>query len=325
VNGTRPGVRDSGDGWSPGWRYGMNDAVVVVGAGFLGRATAAAALREGRPTTVLSRRLVPPMAGAEMIAGDFGDRSTLDAAIRPGSTVVFAAGNSVPSADERHPDRAVGEATPLVSVLEAVSRTPETALLFLSSGGAIYGEPDAIPVAETHELRPVSAYGASKAACETYVRLYVRHHGVRATSLRCGNVYGPGQVPGRGQGLVGELIHASEEGRRVEIWGDGSVRRDFIHVDDVSGAILSLCGRHALPPALNLGSGEATSVLEVIALVSEITGGPVDITTRPARPFDVQRVALDISCLQRVIDFEPLAIRDGISLTWATMAAETVA
>ena len=308
-----------------GFRDGMSESVVILGAGFLGRATAAAALAEGRPTTVLSRRVVPPVVGAEMVAGDFGDRSALDAAIRPGSTVVFAAGNSVPSADEHHPSRAVAEVTPLVSVLEAVSRTPETTLLFLSSGGAIYGEPDVIPVAETHELRPVSAYGAAKAACETYVRFYVRHHGVRATSLRCGNVYGPGQVPGRGQGLVGELIDASEEGRTVEIWGDGSVRRDFIHVDDLSHAIVSLCGHDDLPPALNLGSGEATSVREVVALVSEITGCPIDITTRPARPFDVQRVALDISRVQSLIDFKPMAIRDGIGRTWARVAAETVA
>ena len=303
----------------------MSPRVVVVGAGFLGRAAAQALVATGHPTTLLTRRSVPGVAGADTVTCDLGDRLALDAVVEPGATVVFAAGNSVPAADEHHPGRAAAEVTPLVSVLESVRRTPGASLLFLSSGGAVYGEPDAIPVPETHELRPLSAYGAAKAACETYVRYYVHRHGVNATSLRCANAYGPGQLPGRGQGLVGELIHAGEDGRPVEIWGDGSVRRDFIHVSDVARVIVALCGRPDLPTEVNLGSGAATSVLEVVGLVSEIMGRPIEVVARPARPFDVRRVALDISRLQGLIDFGPLALREGIGLTWATMAADTVA
>ena len=303
----------------------MIEPVVVVGAGFLGRAAANAVVASGRPTTLLTRRAVPGVTGADTVACDLGDRLALRAAIQPGTTVVYAAGNSVPAADEHHPGRAAAEVTPLVSVLESVRRAPGASLIFLSSGGAVYGEPDVIPVPETHELRPLSVYGAAKAACETYLRYYARRHGVNATSLRCGNAYGPGQLPGRGQGLVGELIHAGEEGRTVEIWGDGSVRRDYIHVTDVAHAIAALCGRPDLPLAVNVGSGQATSVLEVVALVSEVMDRPIDILTGSPRPFDVQRVALDITRLQHLIDFAPLSLRDGIGLTWATMAADTVA
>ena len=303
----------------------MTTPVVVIGAGFLGRAVAGALVAAGHPTTVITRRAVPPLEGARMVTVDLGDRRALEAAIEPGTAVVFAAGNSVPAADEHHPGRAAAEVTPLVSVLEAVRHRPGASLLFLSSGGAVYGEPDSLPVDETHPLRPLSAYGAAKVASETYVRYYRRRHGLAATSLRCGNAYGPGQVPGRGQGLVGELLNASGSGRPIELWGDGSVRRDFVHVGDVARAILGLCGRADLPEAINVGTGQATSVLEVIDLVSQVTGRPVTVDARPPRPFDVRQVALDIRRLQTLIEFDPITLPQGIGLTWAAMVADPVA
>ena len=98
----------------------MIEPVVVVGAGFLGRAAANAVVASGRPTTLLTRRAVPGVTGADTVTCDLGDRLALRAAIQPGTTVVYAAGNSVPAADEHHPGRAAAEVTPLVSVLESV-------------------------------------------------------------------------------------------------------------------------------------------------------------------------------------------------------------
>jgi UDP-glucose 4-epimerase len=215
---------------------------------------------------------------------------------------------------------------PLVAVLDAARAVPNTSVLFISSGGAVYGEPDDDrPVHEDHPLRPRSAYGAAKLAAETYLGYFARRYGLHASALRCGNAYGPDQEPGRGQGLIGELIAASDEGRAVEVWGDGSVSRDYVHVDDIAAAIASLCGRRDLPEAINVGSGESTSVVEAIALVSELAGRPLSVTAAPARPFDVHRIALDISRLRDLIDFDPVSLREGIRLTRAAMVADTVA
>lgn len=300
-------------------------SVLVIGSGFIGRTSAAALVAAGRSTTVLTRRPVAGPVGADSVVADLLDRAALRSLVRPGTAVVFAAGTSVPADDEADPLGSAQQLAPLVAVLDAVRRAPGASLLFVSSGGAVYGEPDALPIREDHPLRPRSAYGAAKAAAETYVSYFARRYGVAATSLRCGNAYGPGQAAGRGQGLIGEVLAAAAAGRTFEIWGDGSVRRDFVHIDDLAEVIVALCTRTDLPAAVNVGSGDATSVLEVIDLVTEVVGRRVQVTTVDRRPFDVHHVQLDIARLRGLIPFDPIPLRVGIRSTWQAMAAETVA
>jgi UDP-glucose 4-epimerase len=307
-------------------RPGVTGPAVVIGSGFIGRAAAAAVAATGRPTVILTRKAlrVSPL-GTEAIVCDLSDTVRLRATIRPGSDVLFAAGSSVPADDENEPRQSINALAPLIDVMEVMRDTPGASLLFVSSGGAVYGEPDTLPVGEGHPLRPRSAYGAAKAAAETFVSYFARRYGLHATSLRCGNAYGPGQVPGRGQGLIGELLAAAEAGRRIDVWGDGSVRRDYVYVGDIADTVVALCGRRDLPEAINIGSGHATSVLEVIAMVSEVMGHRVDVRHLPRRPFDVERIALDITRLRGLIDFDPVSVQDGVGLTWESMVADTVA
>jgi UDP-glucose 4-epimerase len=279
----------------------------------------------GRPTIMAARRAFDPPSRVRSVTCDLTDVDALTAMMRPGCDVVFAAGSSVPAGDEHNPHRSVDALVPLVATLEAVRRTAGASLLFVSSGGAVYGEPDALPVNEDHPLRPLNAYGMAKVAAEHYLAYYVRRYGVQATALRCGNAYGPGQVAGRGQGLVGELIAAAEAGRTVEVWGDGSVERDFVHVDDIAWVIARLCGRRDLPLALNVGSGCAHSINDVVATVSEVLQRPIAVSYTDRRTFDVQRIALDIGRLRRVIDFDPIQLADGVGRTGERMASRTVA
>lgn len=306
----------------------MTDPAVIIGAGFIGQATARAIAATGRPVVLIARRPTAPVPGVETILIDLTDAVERDidavaAVLGPGSDVVFAAGTSVPGQDERHPQRSADPLRPLIAALEAVRRTPHASVLFISSGGAVYGEPDTLPIPEDHPLRPQSAYGTAKAAAEAYLTYYARRYGVAATALRLGNAYGPGQVVGRGQGLIGELIGAAVEGREVEIWGDGSVRRDFVHVDDIATAIAALAPRRGLPSALNVASGRSTSVTEAAELVSEVVGRPVRVARRPERPFDVHRIQLDITRLRDLIGFTPLSLAAGIRRSWAELAPPT--
>ncbi len=301
---------------------------VVIGSGFLGSAVAEALVADGRPTVVLSRRPVPLVAGAEGVVAAFDDHATLRTIVTPGSCVVFAAGPSVPAAVERQSLADAAALAPLVATCEAVRRAPGSFLLFLSSGGAVYGEPDVLPIPEDHALRPCSAYGTAKVMAESSLGYYARRHGVPVTALRCGNAYGPGQAPRRGQGLIGELLAAAESGRPVPLWGDGSITRDFVHVDDLTAAITALAqlgAQQPLPLALNLGSGQATSVADAIDLVGDVIGRPLLVERQPERAFDAHHIALDIGRLRSLIDFEPRSLRDGIRSTWSGMAADTVA
>jgi len=303
----------------------MTAPAVVLGSGFLGTATAAAFVASGRATTLVSRRTAPPPVGVEWVVGDLSDAALLRSLITPGATVVFAAGPSVPAADEHDPRASAAALAPLIATAEAVRHTPSASLLFLSSGGAVYGEADVLPIPEDHPLRPRSAYGAAKVAAESYLGYFARRYGVAVTALRCGNAYGPGQVARRGQGLVGELIAAAESGRPIPIWGDGSITRDFVHVDDIATAITLLADRHDLPLAVNLGSGVGTSVAAVIDTVADVVGRPLPTTSQPERGFDAHHVALDITRLRSLIPFTPLPLRDGILRTWTGMVADTVA
>src|SRR5581483_5373069 len=218
----------------------QGQSAVVIGGGFIGTAVARALARSGRPTTLLSRRPMPAPAGVDVVYGDATDGTAMASLVAGGRDVVYAAGTSLPLAVERDPAQLVEPLRALVTVLEAVRINAGSSLLFLSSGGTVYGEPGHLPVTEDHPLRPRSAYGSEMVAAETYVAYYARRHGVAATSLRCANAYGPGQQPHRGQGLIATVLDAATHGQAVEVWGDGSAVRDYVFIDDLATAVVAL-------------------------------------------------------------------------------------
>jgi UDP-glucose 4-epimerase len=189
----------------------------------------------------------------------------------------------------------------------------------------VYGEPERVPIDESHPLRARSAYGVSKVAAEAMVASAVRRYGLNATSLRCGNAYGPGQDATRPQGLVAKLLDCATSGRPIEIWGDGGVERDFIHVDDIATVITVLAGRPRLPFAINVGSGQATSVRDVIEIVTHVTGQHIHVAHRAGRAFDVARVVLDTTLLRSITPFRPMPVETGIRATWASARASSAA
>jgi len=268
---------------------------------------------------------MPAPAGVDVVYGDATDGTAMASLVAGGRDVVYAAGTSLPLAVERDPAQLVEPLRALVTVLEAVRINAGSSLLFLSSGGTVYGEPGHLPVTEDHPLRPRSAYGSEMVAAETYVAYYARRHGVAATSLRCANAYGPGQQPHRGQGLIATVLDAATHGQAVEVWGDGSAVRDYVFIDDLATAVVALLGRADLPEALNLGSGVGASVHEVLELVEATTGRALRVHWRGSRPFDVSRVVLDITRLRSLIAFEPTPLAVGIRDTWAAISRSTVA
>lgn len=297
---------------------------VVIGNGFVGTAVARALVAAGRPTTVVGRRPLDPPAGARTVVLPADDAAPWAELLLPGTDVVFAAGSSVPAHDELDVGPSLGAVHLLTDVLRTMSVVEGSTLLHVSSGGAVYGHPEVLPVPEDHPLRPISAYGATKVASEAYVAAASRRYGLPATNLRCGNAYGPGQDPGRPQGLVAELLAAASTPATVEVWGDGSATRDFIHVDDLARIVAALAGRTDLPDAVNVASGSGTSVAEVLEAVVAVTGTPIEVRWRPARPFDVSHVVLDTTRLRHFVDHEPMPLADGVAATWSALAGAPV-
>lgn len=188
-------------------------------------------------------------------------------------------------------------------------------LVFASTGGALYGEPDRLPADEATPTAPLSPYGAAKLAAEGYIDLYGRLHGLRAGRLRYANVYGPRQDPHGEAGVVAIFSRALLDGRQPVVYGDGEQTRDFVYVGDVVRANLLAAGRRFVG-ALNIGTGQATTVNAVYQALARAAGVSGPPAYQAPRSGDVRHIALDASAAFRAIGWKPeVALPDGLAAT----------
>ncbi len=189
--------------------------------------------------------------------------------------------------------------------------------IYASSGGAIYGEPQYLPVDENHPINPVSQYGVSKYAVEHYLKLYALQHGLNYVVLRYGNVYGPRQNPFGEAGVVAIFAHQMLEGEHPTIFGAGDKTRDYIHVSDVVAVNLLAMerGRNAI---CNIGTGVETSDQEVFDAIAEALGYDGFPLYASVRPGEIQRICLDWSKAERELGWRPrVPVKEGLAQTAA--------
>jgi UDP-glucose 4-epimerase len=202
------------------------------------------------------------------------------------------------------------------NVLTASVASEVRKVVFASSGGTVYGESRSLPVSEDAPLRPASPYGAAKVAGETYVAAFGRLHGLRWTSLRLGNVYGPRQDPQGEAGVVAIFGKALTSGEPTVIFGDGSSSRDYIYVDDVVSAIVACGDARTDGRVLNAGSGRETGIRELHKLVAVACGAPDLPELHPPRTGELQHIVLDSTALQNATGWTPRTeLEDGLSRT----------
>lgn len=188
--------------------------------------------------------------------------------------------------------------------------------IFASSGGAIYGDPEAMPIDETHPPRPISPYAASKAAGEVYLETFSRVHGLDYTILRYPNIYGPRQHPYTEEGQVVALFgRMMLEGREPTIFGDGEQQRDFLYVGDVVDANLRAL-ESGSRGTFNLGHGVGVSVNQLVEALRPLTGYTGEVGYAPARPGEVYRIALNASRAREGLGWTPRTpLEEGLRQT----------
>lgn len=249
-----------------------------------------------------------------LITGDASNWLVLERVLTGIDEVVYCVGGLQPAGAELDPDRdAALMLGPLRGLVAALSDRPEIVLTYLSSGGAVYGNPKRLPVTEDEPPNPIGAYAAVRLAGERIVIRAHEAHGTPVRVLRCANVYGERQPVDRGQGAVGVFLDRISRGLPVELFGDGSVVRDYVHVGDIVEVIAHLLGLEPRSILMNVGSGQGTSLNELIALIEAATGQRAITVMRPARGFDVERVILDVTQMRRLLSVEPLGLRQGIA------------
>ena len=202
-----------------------------------------------------------------------------------------------------------------VNVLECCRRFGARKVIYASTGGAVYGEPQWLPVPEDHPVNPLDPYGASKHHVEHYLHLYAANFGLRFTALRYPNVYGPRQDPNGEAGVVAIFAQKMLRGHEPVINGTGEQERDFVSVTDIARAgVLALSrGDNAI---LNLGSGIGTSVNTVFATLADLTGYGRPAAHGPAKKGEVTRIFLKSDRAREVLGWQPeVSLRDGFALT----------
>lgn len=215
----------------------------------------------------------------------------------------------------------------LVNILEAARHAGTRRIVFVSSGGVVYGEPDVLPTPENAPKSPLSPYGISKLAGEYYLNYYREIHGMDYVALRYGNVYGPRQDPLGEAGVVAIFANRLLEGEPLGIHGDGEQTRDYVYVGDVSRANLT-AAEMVLPAAggmdaraFNVATGVGTSVNELARTMEEVVGARTGRVAWDARPGELRHSALAVGRMARRGWTPAFGLRRGLSETLRHIAA----
>jgi UDP-glucose 4-epimerase len=295
--------------------------LITGGAGFVG-ANLVRRLGDRYDVRVLdslvtgSRSVLPPHV--ELLVGDVRDADAVADALTGADAVVHlaAAGSVVDSVADPFPNFDVN-ARGTLTVLDAARHAGVERVLFASTGGALVGNAPG-PVDETSVPRPLSPYGAGKAAAEAYCSAYAGSYGLRTVALRFANLYGPWS--GHKKGVVTAFFRALHGGRPMVVHGDGRATRDFLHVEDLCDALdRSLTADVPGGTTLHVATGVETSVDELAALCAEVAGRPGHpVEHRAARTGEVDRNVASYRLAEQVLGFRPtVSLRDGLAGTWS--------
>jgi len=298
-------------------------ALVTGGAGFIGSHVVDSLVRDSYEVLVVddlsagdAGRLA---AGVQLAKVDITDRAALDAAVdafAPEAVFHLAAQASVmASVNDPGRDCAVNVGGTL-NVVEA-ARRHSAPLVFTSTGGALYGDDAPLPTSEAQWPLPLSPYGASKLAGESYVRSWSAAHGIPNAVMRLGNIYGPRQTPHGEAGVVAIFSYRLWAGEPCTLYGHGTPTRDYVHVLDVVAALRAASGKAGI---YNVGTGVETDVATLYARLAEAAGSTAEPALGDLRPGELKRSCLDASRARSELGWAPkIAVAEGLASTYGAM------
>lgn len=305
--------------------------VVLGGGGFIGTNLCRRLAERGHRVRAFGRRCLFPeaLSGIEWCQGDFADTDLVGEVVKSADTVFHLVHATMPQAAELNPAADLTQnVVPSIGLMQQCGSRGVGRLVFMSSGGTVYGRARQIPTPETAPTDPISAYGVSKLATEKYLGLYAHSHGLDFRVLRVTNPFGPFQVALKNQGVIAALVARGLSGEPMDIWGDGSVVRDFVFVGDLVDALEHAADDRSTERVFNIGGGQGRSLREVIAAIERLLGFRLDIRWKPGRPLDVPVSVVAIDRAKSVLGWAPQTpFETGLELTidWARRTRPTLA
>lgn len=296
---------------------------VLGGLGFMGSHICRELLRRGNKVRVFdklytSHELVADIEhDLEIVEGDMSRSSDVLSVIADAETLIHLIHTTRPGSSMEDPAFDISSNVEAnASWLMHLNKTSVRQIMFVSSGGTVYGNPQTIPIDENHPTNPVCSYGIAKLAIEKYIAMYASMYGLDYCLLRPSNVYGEGQRLNVGQGIIGVLADRALRGENLEIWGTGENLRDYLHVDDLVSALMALLSYRGPHRAFNIASSEGRSVVEIVSLLTNYLKMRPEVIYKPDRGFDVPANVLDSSRLRGETGWQPqVDLSAGIART----------
>lgn len=287
--------------------------LVLGGRGFIGSHLVDALLAHGHFVRCFDRPHVAPLGDAhlsnpnfELYEGDLVSEADVTEALVGCEVCFHLVSTTLPKSSNADPVFDVeSNVLGTVRLLTHAVKSGLKKVIFVSSGGTVYGVPTQLPIPESHPTDPVCSYGITKLAIEKYLGLFKQLHGLDYTVLRIANPYGERQRTHASQGAVAVFLGKLLRGEPVEIWGDGSVVRDYIHIADVVDALLVALARTSSEHVFNIGSGRGHSLNEVLDAIENVTGRVADRRYLPGRVFDVPESVLSIERAKQMLGWFP--------------------
>lgn len=303
------------------------NCLVLGGGGFIGSHLAEGLAHAGHPVRVFDRPqgkalgMLAGRKGCEILTGDFLDPRDLERALSGIEVVFHLVSTTVPkNSNEDQASDVEHNVVGTLRLLELCRAHNVRRIVFPSSGGTVYGIPRATPIDESHPTDPISSYGIHKLTIEKYLHLNRVLNGLDYRVLRIANAYGERQRTDTAQGAVAVFLERVLRGEPIQIWGDGSVVRDYIYVGDIVQAFLKAMDVGGEQRIFNIGSGTGVSLNQLIREIGTVIGRAPAVECTPARRFDVPVNILDITAARERLGWKPtMPLTEGLRRTYEWM------
>lgn len=298
----------------------MKKALVLGGNGFIGYHLIYLLMNEGWNVTVYDRAIQSRFVDWDVnyIQGELGNQQLIRESLLGIDVVFHLAYTTIPKTSNDDPAYDIqSNVVATVNVLTECVKANVKRVVFLSSGGTVYGVPQYLPVSESHPTKPICSYGITKLMIENYLSLFRQLCGLSYAIIRPSNPYGEEQNILGTQGVIGVFLGRIASASPVVIWGDGSVTRDYFYVGDLARACVMAAESEVPDLLVNIGSGEGVSLNVLLQIIRDTIGVTFDVRYEAGRLFDVPQVILDVVRARQMLGWEPMvSLPVGIRRTW---------